>query len=64
MIWGAVAALRAKSGRRWAPTSKARYERELASARAQLGDEAFEAAWAAGGAMSHDQVLVQALGEE
>ncbi|MSP12305.1 MAG: adenylate/guanylate cyclase domain-containing protein [Chloroflexi bacterium] len=39
------------------------YEQDLATARAQLGDAAFEAAWAAGQAMTLEQAIDSALEE-
>ncbi|MSP12304.1 MAG: adenylate/guanylate cyclase domain-containing protein [Chloroflexi bacterium] len=39
------------------------YEQDLAAARAQLGEAAFEAAWAAGQAMSLEQAIADALEE-
>jgi hypothetical protein len=37
------------------------YDRLLAAARAQLGEEAFAAAWAAGRAMTPEQAIAEAL---
>jgi hypothetical protein len=39
------------------------YERDIALARAQLGEEAFTAAWATGQAMSLEQAIAYALEE-
>jgi hypothetical protein len=47
-------------GRRRQPS--ATYERALAIARAQIGGEAFAAAWAAGKALSLDAVIAEVLG--
>ena len=44
----------------WA-AARATYERAVALARAQLGDEAFAAAWAAGVALSLDETIAEAL---
>jgi non-specific serine/threonine protein kinase len=44
-------------GDRWRP----RHERNLVSARAALGDEAFAAAWARGQAMTREQAVAYAL---
>ena len=38
-------------------------ERLVATARAQLGEEAFAAAWAAGRALTLEQAVAEALGE-
>jgi DNA-binding CsgD family transcriptional regulator len=43
-----------------APALRAKNERALASARAALGDEAFAAAWAAGGDLSLDLAIAEA----
>jgi DNA-binding NarL/FixJ family response regulator len=50
-LWGTAERLRAALGCRPAPAARATYERAVALARAQLGDEAFAAAWAAGEAL-------------
>jgi hypothetical protein len=41
-----------------------RWEDDLASARATLGEEAFAAAWAEGRAMTLDEAIADALGED
>jgi hypothetical protein len=56
---GAAAAI----GSRPAPAARATYERAMAQARAQLGAEAFAAAWVAGQAMSLEQAITDALSE-
>ena len=43
--------------------SQAEFERHMAAVRAALGDEAFDAAWAAGRAMSLAQAIADALAE-
>ena len=60
-LWGATEALRERSGKRVAPASRATYESALAAAQAQLGNEAFAAAWAAGRALSIDEAVAEAL---
>jgi len=59
-LWGAAEALRQTIGCRPAPAARATYERLLAEARAQLGDAAFDTAWAEGQALSLDQALAEA----
>jgi len=60
-LWGAAERLRAALGCRPAPAARATYERAIALARAQLGDETFAAAWAAGAALSLDEAIAEAL---
>ena len=62
-LWGAAEGLRQSIGCRSAPAARATYERAMAVARAQLGDEAFAAAWAAGQALPLKQALAEALDE-
>ena len=61
-LWGAAERLRQSLGCRPAPAARATYERAQALARAQLGDEAFAAAWAAGPALTLEQAIAEALG--
>ena len=42
----------------------ARYERDLAAARAALGDDAFAVAWAAGAALTLEEAVAEALAED
>jgi tetratricopeptide (TPR) repeat protein len=52
-IWGRVELLRDEFGSPLAPSERPRYERQLAEARAALGDDAaFESAWREGRAMT------------
>jgi hypothetical protein len=44
------------------PAARATYERAVAAVRANLGDEAFAAAWAEGLAMTVEQAIAEALG--
>ena len=62
-LWGAAEHLRVTLGCRSAPAARATYERLLAQARAQLGEDAFAAAWAAGEALSLEQAIAEAFGE-
>jgi non-specific serine/threonine protein kinase len=67
-LFGAAAALRATLGdaasRGWnfqlAPASRVAYERQVATARAALGAEAFAAAWADGQRLPLEQALAEA----
>jgi hypothetical protein len=61
-LFGASQALLSATDWRLTPKDKTEYERNVATARAQLGDERFSAAWAAGQAMSLEEVM--ALAEE
>ena len=45
------------------PNERARYERELAAARAQLDAESWDRAWAEGRAMSLEEAVADALAE-
>jgi len=63
-LWGAAAARRETTGKRAAPASRATYERAMAVARIQLDEATFVAAWAAGRAMSLEQAIAYALGED
>jgi tetratricopeptide (TPR) repeat protein len=60
-VWGAAERLRQAIGCRPAPAARATYERAMASARAQLGEEAFAAAWAAGRVLTLEQAVAEAL---
>jgi hypothetical protein len=62
-LWGAAERQRQAIGCRPAPAARATYERALATARAQLDEATFEAAWAAGRSLSLAQVIADALGE-
>jgi len=56
-LWGAAEALRENVGIPIRPDMRARYERSVATARAQLGKKAFVAAWEEGRTMTPDQAL-------
>jgi hypothetical protein len=60
-VFGAAEALREAQGRPLPPVERADYEREVGAVRAVLGEEAFAAAWAAGRAMTLEQVILFAL---
>jgi predicted ATPase/transcriptional regulator with XRE-family HTH domain len=60
-LWGAAERLRSALGCRPAPAARATYERAVAAARAQLGEEAFAAVWAEGRAMTLEQAIAYAL---
>jgi hypothetical protein len=62
-LWGAAERLRAALGCRPGPAARATYERAQALVRAQLGADAFAAAWAAGQALTLEQALAEALGQ-
>ncbi len=63
-ILGAAEALRTAIGCRPAPAARVTYERGLAVARAQLGDDAFALAWARGQGMTLEQAIAEALEPE
>jgi predicted ATPase/DNA-binding CsgD family transcriptional regulator len=54
-VWGAAETLRQEIAVPLHPVDRARYEQAVATARAQLGEQAFDAAWATGGAMTLEQ---------
>jgi len=60
-LLGAEQVLREEVGYQIFPTVRADYEQAVAAARAQLGEEAFAAAWAAGRALTLEQALAYAL---
>jgi hypothetical protein len=43
------------------PTDRAEYEQAVSAARAQLSEEVFAAAWAAGHALTPEQAIAEAL---
>jgi DNA-binding CsgD family transcriptional regulator len=57
-LLGAAAALREAFGGVLALPERATYERAMNTARAALGEEAFTAAWAAGGAGSREEAIM------
>ena len=56
-LWGAAETLYESIGASLPPVERAAYERLVAAARAQLGEEAFAAAWAEGRALTPAQAL-------
>jgi DNA-binding NarL/FixJ family response regulator len=54
-LWGAAEELREATGVPLHPVDRAGYEQAVATARAQLGEQAFAAAWAAGRRMTPEQ---------
>jgi predicted ATPase/DNA-binding CsgD family transcriptional regulator len=56
-LWGVAEALRQHIGAPLPPVYRAEYERSVAATRAQLGEQAFAAAWAEGRAMTPEQAL-------
>ena len=63
-LFGAAEAEREATGRREIQVFRAINERDTAETRAALGETAFAAAWAAGRALSLEQAIAYALGEE
>jgi hypothetical protein len=60
-LWGAAAALRAQIGAPMWPVDRPEYERRVAACHAALGDAAFDAAWAAGQALTWEQAADEAI---
>jgi DNA-binding NarL/FixJ family response regulator len=56
-LWGAAEALREGTGASPALVDRASFERSVARARPQLGEQAFAVAWANGRGMTLEQVL-------
>ena len=56
-LLAAASALQGTIDSPWVPGLRAAYERDLAAARAQLGETAFVAAWAEGRAMTPEQAI-------
>jgi predicted ATPase/DNA-binding CsgD family transcriptional regulator len=56
-LWGAAETLREAIGAPMYPVCRASYERALAHARTQVGEQAFAAAWAQGRGMTAEQAL-------
>jgi DNA-binding CsgD family transcriptional regulator/tetratricopeptide (TPR) repeat protein len=63
-LWGAAEALRTSIGAPLPPDTRLLYERSVAAARAQLGETAWEAAFAEGMTMSAEEAAEYALSEE
>ena len=62
-LFGAAGAVRTASGIPLPPVDRWWYERYLATARAQLDERSWEAAWAEGQAMTLEQAIAYALEE-
>jgi hypothetical protein len=62
-LFGAAEQMMEELGWSPAPIGHAEYDRHLRAARAELGEQAFEAAWAEGRAMTPEQAAAYALGE-
>ena len=62
-LWGAAEALRTNIGAPLPLDARLLYEPSMAAARSQLGEEAWEAAFAQGTAMSPGEAAEYALGE-
>ena len=63
-LWGAAERLREEMGSPLAPRGQLDFERQVAAARAALGDEAaFDRAWQEGRAMTLEQAIELALAE-
>jgi tetratricopeptide (TPR) repeat protein len=60
-LWSSAAAIREAIGAPLRPIDRPRQEASLAQLRAQLGEEAFAAAWAEGRALSLEQAIAFAL---
>lgn len=63
-LLSAAEALRAASNSPRTPQERIEYEREFASLRAGMDEKTFDLLWAQGGAMSMEQAIDLALGEE
>ena len=62
-LFGAADAMRAALGIALPPGSQAQYRRDLAAARAELGEPAWTVAWSEAGEMSLEQAMTYALEE-
>jgi len=62
-LWSAAETLCEKLGALIFPSYRPRFERAVAQAHAQLGEEAFEQAWAEGRAMDFDQAIASVLSD-
>jgi hypothetical protein len=62
-LWGAAEALRLSIGLREAPAARATHKRLMAEVREQLGEAAFDAAWAVREAMPWEAAVEYALGD-
>jgi predicted ATPase/DNA-binding XRE family transcriptional regulator len=62
-LFGAAEALRETAGTPLPPVNRADYARDVAAARAHIGEDAFAAAWAAGRALSLERAIADVLDE-
>jgi len=62
-LWGAAEALHQSIGGREAPAAAGTRQRLMAAAREQLGDTAFDDAWAQGVTLTMDQAIAEALAD-
>ena len=62
-LWGAAAAARQAVGLHMPPLDRTAYDRQVAAARAQCDEAAWETAWAEGQAMPLEQAITDALEE-
>ncbi len=63
-LCGAAAALREELGTRFSLTARrAEHDRTVAAARAALGEDAFESAWAKGHALPLEEAIRDTLGD-
>jgi predicted ATPase/transcriptional regulator with XRE-family HTH domain len=60
-LFGAAETLRKAVGMPISPVNRAAYDRDVVTARAQLDDAAFAAAWAAGRVLTLEQAIAEAL---
>jgi hypothetical protein len=60
-LFGAAEALHEAIGKPLPPFLRADYDRDVAAVHAQLDDATFDAAWAAGQALSLEQAIAEAL---
>ena len=63
-LWGAAEVLRTNIGAPPTPETRPYYEPSMATARARLGEAAWEAVWAEGSTMSAEEAVEYALSEE
>ena len=60
-LWGTAETIRKAIGAPMLPVDRADYERAVAAARTELGEEAFAKAWAEGGTLPLEEVLDEVL---
>ncbi|MDQ6917459.1 MAG: tetratricopeptide repeat protein [Pseudomonadota bacterium] len=62
-LWGAAERLRGEIGSPYPPDERVRYDREVAAARATMGDDAFDRTWQEGRSMTWKEAIEYALAE-